>query len=276
MDTLFISMPEIQDYVTVDISGNFKTIKPYLVEAHKWLGKGMDKPTMDALIQYINEAEAEADPDYDALKPYAQRVLANFAYAIAAKRLGIFIGENGMMEYGNSTLTPISAEKLEMYQKEFFISGYNALEQLILFIEANSETYPDTYAYLFDNSFFVRTAADMNALIFTDVQNRDYFDMKPEIFLIETEIEGTIGSETFTDLKDVIVQGNADEQQTTMINYARQAEACLAYGSKFKSEKHTLKGRELMERLRLYYTSITQNEVERWTNEDKTIFVFGG
>jgi hypothetical protein len=31
-----------------------------------------------------------------------------------------------------------------------------------------------------------------------------------------------------------------------------------------------------MERLRLYYTSITQNEVERWTNEDKTIFVFGG
>jgi len=276
MDTLFKTMPEIQEFVTVDISGNFKTIIPYLSEANKWLLKGLDKATLDLLIEYVNDANPSTDETLDNLLPYARRVLANFAYAIGVKRLGVFVGENGAMEFGNSNLTPLSAERLEAIKTEFFSSGYNALEMLILFIQDNKTDYADTYAYLFDNSFFVSTASDLNSLIFTEIQNRDYFEMKPDIFLIETEIEGIITPEVTALLKTAISEDDLTDDQETLLSFIRPAEACLAYAAKFKSEKHELKGRELLERLRVFYTTLTDLPIERWSNEDKTIYVFGG
>ena len=271
MNTLFKSMDEILDYVTVDISGNFKTIKPYVEEAHKWALKGIDKATFDSLVSYYNETDPETDEDIEALIPYVQRVLANFAYAVSAKRLGIFVGENGMMEFNNANLTPLNPEKLDQYKTEFFQSGFNALEQLILFIQENKDTYETAYSYLFDNAFFISTAAAMNALIFTDVQNRDYFDMKPDIFLIESDIEAIITSTGMAELKAAT---SPDESQTKMISLCNNAEACLAYGNKFKSDKHIEKGRGYMEQLRNYYATLTNTPVERWDNEDKTIYVF--
>lgn len=275
MTTLFKTLEEVKEFVTVDISGNFKTIKPYLVEAHKWLKKGIDKATLTALLEYYNADNPTTDEDYDALLPYAQRVLANFAYAVSAKRLGIFVGENGMMEYGNTTLTPLSPEKQDAYQKEFFTSGYNALEELILFIQENGSTYADTFSFLFENTFFVRTAEEFNDLIKTDILNRDFFDMKPSIYLIEQDIEGIITSETATELKTFIDDdSSATDDEKQMLSIILPAEALLAYGEKYKSEKHTLKGKQLLEQLRILYASINETEIDEWTNEDKRIFVF--
>lgn len=273
MDTLFKTMPEIQEFVTVDISGNFKTISPYLVEAHKWLRKGIDKTTLNALIEYYNDSEHTPNEDYDNLLPYTQRVLANFAYALSAKRLGIFIGENGMMEYGNTTLTPLSTDKLDAYQKEFFTSGYNALEELILFIQENSTVYADAFSFLFSNTFFVRTAEEFNDLIKTDILNRDYFDMKSSIYLIEQDIDGIITAATSAELKAVIDSGATEDQQT-MLSLIRPAEALIAYGEKFKSPKHELKGKQLLEQLRVFYNTLTEVTPDEWTNEDKRIYVF--
>jgi hypothetical protein len=273
MDTLFKTMPELQEFVTVDISGNFKTISPYLVEAHKWLRKGIDKTTLNALIEYYNDSEHTPNEDYDNLLAYAQRVLANFAYALSAKRLGIFIGENGMMEYGNTTLTPLSTDKLDAYQKEFFTSGYNALEELILFIQENSTVYADAFSFLFSNTFFVRTAEEFNDLIKTDILNRDYFDMKSSIYLIEQDIDGIITAATSAELKAVIDSGATEDQQT-MLSLIRPAEALIAYGEKFKSPKHELKGKQLLEQLRVFYNTLTEVTPDEWTNEDKRIYVF--
>jgi hypothetical protein len=273
MKTIFLTMPEIQEFVTVDISAQFKTISPYLVEAHKWALKGIDKATLDTLIEYANDEPITPDADLDALLPYVRRVVANFAYAIGVKRLGVYVGESGAMEFGNSNLTPLTDARLEQVKSEFFNSGYNAIEQLILFIQDNSTDYADSYSYLFDNSFFVSTAAQLNALIYTDVQNRDYFDMKPDLFLIEQDIEGIITATVMAELK---AEESPDTDQAAMLAIIKPAEACLAYGKKFKSEEHILKGKQLLESLRKYYETLTDTEIERWSNEDKRIYVFGG
>jgi len=150
------------------------------------------------------------------------------------------------------------------------------LESLILFIQENAEDYATTYAYLFDNSFFVSTAAQLNALIFTDIKNRDYFEMKPDLFLIEQDIEGIITKDIVTDLKLAISEDDFTDEQTEMLDLIKPCEACLAYGKKFKSEEHTSKGKQLLENLRIYYATLTDTTIERWNNEDKRIYVFGG
>lgn len=267
-------MAEIKEFVAVDISGNLKTISPFIFEAHKWALKGIDKATFDSLIEYYNDDEATPDETLDVLLPYVQRVVSNFAYAIGVKRLGVFVGENGAMEFGNTNLTPLTDARLEEVKKEFFQSGYNALETLILFIQDNKTDYETTYSYLFDNSFFVSTASDLNGIIFTDIQNRDYFDIKPDLFLIEQDIEGIITSAVITGIKDGITNDDLTDDEIAMLAIIRPAEACLAYGKKFKSEEHTLKGKQLLENLRTYYATLTDTTIETWDNSDKTIYVF--
>jgi len=272
MDTLFTTTEEIRDYVTVDISANFSTIKPYLFEAHKHVLKGIDSVTFQELIDYV-KAGVFDDTDLDELLTYCRRTLANFAYAIATKRLGIFIGENGIMEFSNSNLEPISDDKLGSIKSEFFSSGYNALEMQIIFIQDNKAIYSIAYSHLFDNTFFVGTAKEMNTLIYTDVQNRDYFDMKPKLYLIELSIKGIIGETVFDELKEV-QDGAPSEIQAKMLSYIKPAEACFAYAAKFDSEEHRLQGTTLLEQLRIYNASLTETTIERWDNEDKNIYVF--
>jgi len=273
MKTLFTTIEQVREYVTVDISANIKTITPYLVEAHKFVQKGMDATTFNSLVDYVGAGKFD-DADMDALLDYARRTLANFAYALATKRLGIFVGENGMMTFSNNNLEPIAIDKLDAIKSEFFSSGYNALEMQILFIQDNKETFASAYSFLFDNTFFVGTAKEMNDLIFTDVQNRDYFDMKPNIYLIEQTIKNIITKTTFDELK-AVQDDTPTEQQQAMLDIIKPAEALLAYGKKFNSEEHTLNGTNLLEQLRIYYSTITGITVERWDNEDKRIFVFG-
>jgi len=272
MRTLFTTIKEIRDYVTVDISADFGTINPYLIEAHKFVLKGLDSVTFTSLLDYVETAEFD-DADLDELLTYTRRTLANFAYAIATKRLGIYIGENGIMEFSNTNLDPISDEKLNSIKSEFFSSGYNALEMQILYIQDNKTTFADAYAFLFDNTFFVSTAKEMNDLIFTDVYNRDFFDMRSNMYLIELKIKGITGDTVFAALK-AVQDDEPDEEQTAMLNYIKPAEACLAYAAKFDSEEHKLNGNNLLEQLRIYVSSLSDTDIERWDNEDKTIFVF--
>ena len=66
MNTLFTTIEQVKQFVTVDISAKFDTIKPYLVEAHKWVKKGIDIDTFNELITYAN-AETQDDTELDAL-----------------------------------------------------------------------------------------------------------------------------------------------------------------------------------------------------------------
>lgn len=273
MKTLFTDIKEIIDYVSVDISGNFKKIRPYMIEAHRYVLKGMDQATFSNLLAYV-EDNSTGDTDLAVLLEYARRVLANFAYAVAAKRLGVSVGENGMLQFSNDKFEPLSAERLDQLKSEFYNAGFNALETMILFIQENSDKYPDAYAHLFTNTFFVSTAKELNELIFTDVPNRDFFEMKPEIFLVEQEIEGIVGTETFNVLKAVQKETLITDDQQKMLSMICPAEACIAYGIKYKSPRHEAKGNQLLESLRIFYASISAIDIETYSNENKSIYVF--
>jgi hypothetical protein len=273
MDTLFKDMAEVKAFVTVDISANIKTIAPYLVESHRFLLRGIDNSTFSGLLDYYKE-HTSTDEAYEAILPYCQRVLANFAYAISTDRLGIFVGENGMMEYGNNTLKAIEPAKQDRYKSEFFLSGYNALEDLILFVQDNKDSYSEAYSFLFDKTFFVNTARELNNIIKTDIRNRDFFDMMPNLFLIEQEIEGIIGADIAGALKSIAGIEDATDNQKAMLDIIKPAEALLAYADKFKSEKHMAMGVSLMEKLRQLVATINGSVSEKWDNTNKKLYVF--
>jgi len=272
MRTLFTTIKEVHEYVTVDVSAKFDTINPYLIEAHKFVLKGMDNNTFISLLDYVEDG-ATGNEDLSELLTYARRTLANFAYAIATKRLGIYVGENGIMEFSNSNLQPLPDERLNSIKSEFFSSGYNALEMQILFIQENKTVFADTYSYLFDNTFFVSTAKEMNDLIYTEVLNRDFFEMRANMYLIELKIKEITGATVFDELKAVQDDSPSAEQQA-MLDLIKPAEACLAFGKKFESEEHQLNGTSLLEQLRIYIASLSGTPIERWDNQDKTIYVF--
>ena len=280
MTTFFLTIEEIREYVTVDISSRFETVKPYLLEAKKFIHEILGEDTYTELLDYYNET-GYADPsdeELDALLPYVQRPLANFAYMLGAHKLFIQVGETGLVRSETSSFAPASLQEIEVLKKSFASSGYNALEELILFIEDNPEDYPDAFDHLFAKRFIVNCATEMNDLIFAEVTNLDFLDMKKIINLIENnEIKETLGETLFDAIKVEIAEDDISEaDEAILAGYIRPAVAHLAYGKWKKDDEHTGTGTKYLEKYRNAVAEAAAITVDRYVNDGTNPFFVAG
>jgi hypothetical protein len=278
MNTFFTTIEQIRVFVTVDISSRFETIKPYLLEAKKFIYDILGEDTYTELLDYVNDTEAETDEALDALLPYVQAPLANFAYMLGAHKLFIQVGETGLVRSETSSFTPAKPEEIELLKKSFASSGYNALEELILFIDRNAETYADAYAHLFAKRFIVNTAQEMNDLIFVNITNLDFLDMKKIINLTENnDLRDTMGATLFAAIKVEVAEGDISEDHEALLaTYFRPALAHLAYAKWKKDEDHRLTGEKLLEQYRNAIAEEAETTVERYQNDGENPFFVAG
>lgn len=278
MNTLFLTIEELRLFITVDISSRIETVKPYLLEAKKFIVDIIGQTTYTELLEYYNDTEATPDEALDALLPYVQLPLANFAYMLGIHKLFVQVGETGLVRSETSSFTPASLQEIEVMKKAFASSGYNALEELILFINANEADYPDAYAHLFAKRFIVNCATEMNNLIFVEVTNLDFLDMKKIINLIEQNtIRETLGTNLFATIKEEIASGTISEaNQAILDNYISPAVAHLAYAKWKKDDEHQLAGEKLIEQYRNSVAEAQETTVERYINDGTNPFFVAG
>jgi len=193
-NTIFKTVDEIRAFINADISNNFDTIAPYLYEAKRIPRTSsiydiLGKAQWEALINWYADCQLPTeDCPLSKLLHFVRIPLANFAYMIALQKGIVSFGESGLVEISSQNFEPASINKIDIAKKAFASSAYNALEDLIEFLEENVADYPlwqQSEAYSYQRKFFINNAKEFNHTVFSNISRRDYLDMRQYIFQAE-------------------------------------------------------------------------------------------
>ncbi|NHZ84413.1 MAG: hypothetical protein GWP19_00850 [Planctomycetia bacterium] len=292
--TLFTTIEQIQDYITVDVSSNERTILPYMLQAEKFTTEIVGKALRADLIEVVH-----GNNDEEKLKDLLKIVrlpLANFGYMLATEKMNVNVGEKGFTVTENQNLAPASQWRVDNFRESVKQSGYDGLEDLLEFLEDNVKHYPHwemSKAYSFNKQFFINNAEEFKTAIKKEITRVKFLNLKPFIHQIERSyIRKTTCPRLFDVIKNEILGGKVSPNNLKLLNeYIRPAVCYLALDKKEENENWELEGIGYVEELQDFLNNNADNypdykisnchkdptvEVEEKNNEDSGFYIFGG
>lgn len=250
MPYLFSNISEIKQYVggAANLSLELDSLQPALHAAlnrHilRWLGQAQ----YNTLVQ---DLEKVSPPNTaTALAPYVRRPLALLAMYEYSSVGGIQFSEAGIYRLETEGMkTPFKYQENE-YRSWMLNNGYEAIEEMVLFLAANAGDYPDwESAGLLNDSraLFINSALELRAVYSHYISRYTYDIIRPLIEDIENfAILPLLGEDQFNDLKAGILIATLSEAEVTLINIIRRAVATFAVEEAFKRHLVKLSGRNV-------------------------------
>lgn len=179
-----------------------------------------------------------ADPEslsavQKALLEYIQPAVANLVMWQYASKGTMIIDDKGFSVTSTETTKPASETKIENYKQACMNAGFNAIDDLIEFLEENIGDYPDWASS--DAAKEARGLLIPSAKIFQQFVNirasrRLYLIVSPVMRRIETEnLSSTISSELYAEIKDQLESGTLSPTNEKLIYNLRSATAHLSW-----------------------------------------------
>jgi hypothetical protein len=253
--TLFKTIEEIREHITVDISSDFRTIGPYVKQAEKYTTDIIGADLHAELISVVHDENT--DEKLIALLEKVRLPLANFAYMLAIAKLNVNVGERGFTVTVSGNLTPASQWRVDDFRNSVKESANDALEDLISFLETNKADYPtwtDSSAYSFQKRFFINNSKDINESVFIDISILQFLELKPFIHQIERSvILPTMCEVLFQTLKTEILSGEISPENTILLEtYIKPAICYLAMDKHTPNANYKTEGTRYVQELKNY------------------------
>lgn len=250
--TLFKTIDELFDYITVDISSDFRTIAPYIKQAEKYISDVIGTSLLTSLITLVDEEGT--DESLLLLLEKARLPLANFGYMLAISKLNVNVGDAGFTVTVSNNLEPASKWRIDDFRESVESSGNDALEVLIAFLEENKDTYTDwedSIAYSYQKKFFINNATEFNDSVFLNISRLNFLELKPFIHQIEKSvIQPAICQTLFDEIKLQIVDDDLSDENKQLLNtFIRPAVCYLAMDKHTNNENYKLEGMRYAEQL---------------------------
>jgi hypothetical protein len=230
---------EIQQYVSVDINLQQKSVLPYIEQGKNQIERLLGKVQYEALNEWYNDiyqGDHEDATEYAALLPYVQRPLANFAIFYGLSALNVVVGPAGIGVVSNQNIAPASKDRTEALKKDLLDAAYDAMESLLVFLEENKDDYPfweysDAFADQYD--VLITSARKFDEIIRIERSRLKYLEWRPvmkdvEFLTIAPQISGAYMSELKTK-QEAETLTDADKE---VLPYLQRA---LAYLTRFRS-----------------------------------------
>jgi len=153
----------------------FETISPYITYAtEQYLYRYIGKTLHDALIDHITTNEPEPDvPRLAKLLELCKRVVGPLAIALGTDELSIMIGDTGHTVTKSEVKSPASDAKIALARESAFRRGFDAIENLLLFLEANKDLYPEwaeSRYCLSPRCVYLKSAEEFQSYGFVDIE----------------------------------------------------------------------------------------------------------
>jgi len=221
---------EIKKYLSVDISLNTKTVDPYIKPAEEQVIRLLGAEQFDELDNYYNHS-TETVEELDALLPFVQRPVVNFAFLQGLSMLNVSIGENGIAVISNSNLAPASKQRTDDLKADLERSAYDALESLLEFLEANIEDYPlweasEAYAYQYE--YLITSARRFDELLRINRSRLTFLQWRPTMADVEIlQIHPMVSKDFCDELKEEMKAGSVSEANQVVLPFLQKALAYL-------------------------------------------------
>lgn len=135
----------------------FKYVRP-------WLGDIL----YNKLNTYYNADPLPVDDSMRALLPYAARASARFTLWLASPSNDLQYGENGFVTSSSTNTVAASAARVERFITSIEQLAWDAIEEMLRFLELNKEGFPDwvaSEAYTLSLKSFINSAEHYNKLV---------------------------------------------------------------------------------------------------------------
>lgn len=291
--SLIKSIDEVKNFLPVDLSMQDKTIDPYKQPAEEQVIRLLGKDQYEELDDYHNYSDETIDA-LDALLPYAQRPVVNFAYFMGLSMLNVTIGESGIGVISNSNLAPASKQRTDDLKADLEKAAYDALESLLEFLEENIDDYPlweasEAYAYQYE--FLISSARRFDELLRINRSRLTFLSWRPTMADVEMlEIYPIVSKDFCDELKAEIKADDVSEANAVVLPHLQKALAYLTASIEL-DKKYENRGRSyLMEAKKIMDTTpddyptyrdstayvSTVTSYQRYENtEDSNFFVTG-
>jgi hypothetical protein len=228
---LFDDIGDFKKYVggAVNQSMDMDSIGPHIFTAAdnhliEWLGA--------ALYELLKEgvADEESDPGLsealEELLPLAKRPLAFLALHEYGKIGGIQFGEAGFIRTENENAKSAFRYQENEYKAYMLQNGYNSIESMLKFLDANAVNYPAWEAKDRNRSLFINYASDFRQHYNKQLDRYTFEGLRPLIEDVEYfAIKATIGDDLYDALKAAILAGSLSSIQKPLVKLIQKAVA---------------------------------------------------
>ena len=227
---LFKDVSEITNFLNIPEGNSIDLLKPFMDPvARKYLKPVIGGELLNVVDTYYNDAAPDPDQALDNLIPYLQRPLAFFLYFDSVHLMDVVPTDSGFAVVHNPNLAPASKDRVAAFKQSVEDMGYDAIEALYEFLEANESDYPDwvaSDAYTRHYELFVNSALQFDRFVIIKKSRRKYLDLIPAMQRVELfDIIPVISEELTAEIKTQIKEGSlnaANARALTMI----QASLC--------------------------------------------------
>lgn len=239
MDTLFSTASDIKPFINIVGTFNFESVQPYIETAQeRYLSRYLgDTLLTNLLYRYNNPGEADGDAEtneaLDALLPYAQKVLAKFAFYMAVPMLDVQLTSAGFAVTSNSNVSPASDKRVAAFRAAMESDGWDLTESMLKFLEKNQTDYPSwvaSTAYTTTYDTFINTATDFDKIIRINESRLEFQKIIPDMINVELlRIEPAISNELAVAIRDEIKAGSVSAANEKILPMIRRAVAYFTF-----------------------------------------------
>ncbi len=255
--TIFLTIAEIKEQISVDISSDIRTLQPYIKQAEtRYLKEIIGTDLLELLRAAVNDEDA-ITPELEALLPVVRYPAAHFAYMLAVPQLSLNVGETGIGVTMSGNFEPAAEWRLKNFSISLENTGYDGVEELLEFLETYVADYPEwvlSPAYSFNKKLFVNNAAEFETATMIDIPRLKFLHLRSHLYMFEQNtVKKTISAALADEIKAQIIADTLSPENELLLNsYIRPAECYFALWKMEDKAELKLEYTRLVEELQAY------------------------
>lgn len=249
MPYLFTDISDVKDYVGggVNLSMEIDSLQPALHAAlHNHVMRWLGADQYNDLLTDIGSPS----PEQTALLPYVRRALALLAMYEYSHVGGVQLGEAGMFRVETEGMKSPYKYQENAYRNWMKHNGYEAIEQMVEFLVANSDDYPLWEADILPTSraLLINSAEEFRQAYAQYISRYTFEVVRPIIEDVgELAILPLLGQDQYDAIKDAILAGDASAYELAVLKLIRRAVAAFTVEEAKKRNWVKIDGRNVME-----------------------------
>jgi len=240
MKTLIHSIEELQRFLKVDSTFIVSSLFPYQEQAsEKYLRSILGDDLMESLITWYNtipdDEDEEDSSDLVLLLPYAQNIIAKFAFFLGAPNLDLKLTDAGFGVVSNQNLAPASKERVNRFVSALESDGWDAVEILLRFLENHEDDYPqwtESSAYTMQLRNYINSAEEFDRYVNINKSRLKFMNFRQAMDNIEIlQIDPVISKNLAAEIRSQILTDQLSEENSFLLPMIRRAVANLVAAS---------------------------------------------
>lgn len=234
---LITTVAELQPYVPMLAEFDMVVISPYIRAVERDTLKKIISPAQLASLQALYDASIAETPTplntiQAGLLDRCRVVVANLAAYKAIPVLGVNVSQNGIRINSTDTVKQAFEWQVEDLKSTYLAEGYNGIDDLLEYMEANAATFTGwaaSSAYTEFKTSIIKNVATFNKYV--EINQSRFLFTKLRTFLTRADItiRKTLYKELYDELKAELLADAVSDANALLLEFIEPAVAYLSF-----------------------------------------------